>query len=138
MPLKDCYIIQLPRFEDTRGVLSFVESQRHVPFEIRRIYYLYDVPIGFGRGAHAHRQLEQLFIAMSGRFDVILDDGMQKMRYTLSRPDQGLYVAPMMWRELENFSAGAVCLVLASLLYDEADYIRNYNDFLLMRKDREP
>lgn len=138
MPLFDCRIIALPRFEDPRGNLSFVEGERHVPFAIRRIYYIYEVPAGFGRGAHAHKQLEQLFIAMAGSFDVVLDDGTQRVRHTLSRPDQGLYVAPMMWRELENFSPGAVCAVLASAPYDEADYIRDYGDFLRACREIRP
>lgn len=138
MPLSDCRIIVLPRVEDPRGNLSFVEGGRHVPFEIRRVYYVYGVPAGFGRGAHAHKRLEQLFIAMAGSFDVILDDGTQRRRHTLNRPDRGLYVAPMMWRELENFSPGAVCVVLASAPYDEADYLRDYGDFLRACREVRP
>lgn len=130
MPISDCHIIELPRITDPRGSLSFFEGKRHVPFDIARIYYIYDVPAGFGRGAHAHRRLQQLFLALSGSFDVILDDGTRRVCHTLDSPHRGLYVAPMMWRELENFSAGAVCLVAASLPYDEADYIRDYAHFL--------
>ena len=130
MPLTDCKIINLPKIADPRGNLTFIETGRHVPFEIRRVYYLYDVPGGGERGGHAHKALSQLIVAMSGSFDVILDDGLQKQRFHLNRSYYGLYVCPMIWRELDNFSSGSVCMVLASNLYDEADYFRGYEEYL--------
>jgi dTDP-4-dehydrorhamnose 3,5-epimerase-like enzyme len=128
--LSACHVIDLPRIEDRRGNLTFIESQGHVPFEIRRVYYLYDVPGGAERGGHAHRDLRQLLVAMSGSFDVVLDDGREKQRFHLNRSYQGLYVPTMIWRELDNFSSGSVCMVLASTHYDEADYFRNYDEYL--------
>lgn len=125
-----CKIIELPKISDPRGNLTFIEGTRHVPFEIKRIYYTYDVPGGSDRGAHAHKNLRQLIIAMSGSFDVVLDDGFEKKRFHLNRSYFGLYVCPMMWRELDNFSSGSVCLVLASELYDPDDYYRDYEEFL--------
>jgi hypothetical protein len=130
MSLTLCRILDLPRITDARGNLSFVESRRQVPFEIRRVYYLYDVPGGSSRGGHGHKTLEQVLIAMSGSFDVILDDGSQRKRFHLNRSYFGLYIAPMIWRELDNFSSGSVCLALASAPYDEADYHRDYRDYL--------
>ena len=130
MAVEDCKIIELPKITDPRGNLTFVEGSRHVPFEIRRVFYLYDVPGGADRGAHAHRELEQFIVAMSGSFDVVLDDGRQKKRFHLNRSYYGLYVCPMMWGFLDNFSSGSVCMVLASTLYDEADYYRDYQEFL--------
>ena len=130
MTLDDCRIIELPKITDPRGNLSFIEAGRHIPFDIKRVYYLYDVPGGADRGSHAHKRLQQFIIAMSGSFDVILDDGTGKKRYHLNRSYYGLYVCPMMWRELDNFSSGSVCLVLASDYYDESDYIRDYDEFL--------
>jgi len=123
-------MIDLPRIGDPRGNLTFVEGQQHVPFDIRRVYYLYDVPGGAERGGHAHQQLEQLLVAMSGSFDVILDDGAQQKRFHLNRPYFGLYIAPMVWRHLDNFSSGSVCLVLASTAYAESDYFRDYPTYL--------
>lgn len=110
-----------------------MESGKEIPFDIKRIYYLYDVPGGAERGEHAHKDLHQLIIAMSGSFDVVLDDGTAKKRFHLSRSYYGLYVCPMIWRVLENFSYGAVCLVLASNLYDEDDYYRDYEEYLSAR-----
>lgn len=130
MSLEDCTIIDLPKITDTRGNLTFVEGERHVPFAIKRVYYLYDVPGGAERGGHAHKDLHQLIIAMSGSFDIVLDDGTQQKRIHLSRSYYGLYVCPMIWREMDNFSSNAVCLVLASNIYDESDYFRDYSDFL--------
>jgi len=130
MSLNDCKIIELPKIGEPRGNLTFIEGQRHIPFDIKRVYYLYDVPGGAERGGHAHRGLHQLIIAMSGSFDMILDDGKEKKRFHLNRSYYGLYVCPMIWREMDNFSSGAVCLVLASNLYDEADYYREYDDFI--------
>jgi dTDP-4-dehydrorhamnose 3,5-epimerase-like enzyme len=134
MSLTDCRIIELPRINDPRGNLTFIEGGRHVPFEIKRVYYLYDVPAGETRAGHGHRRLEQLIVAMSGSFDVVLDDGRERQRYHLNRSDHGLHVEPMMWREIDNFSAGSVCMVLASDYYDEADYFRSYEDFLKAAK----
>ena len=129
-PLSRCRLIDLPVVEERRGNLTFVEGERHVPFPISRVYYLYDVPGGAARGGHAHRGLEQLIIAMSGSFDVILDDGFGKRLFHLNRSYFGLYVPPMVWRELDNFSSGSVCLVLASEYYDESDYYRDYDEFV--------
>jgi hypothetical protein len=133
MPLRECRIVDLPKTSDPRGNLTFIEGGNHIPFDIARVYYLYDVPGGAERGGHAHKQLNQLIIAMSGSFDVILDDGCEKRRFHLNRSYQGLYVAPMMWRELDNFSSGSVCMVLASNRYSEDDYYRSYHDFLTAR-----
>jgi dTDP-4-dehydrorhamnose 3,5-epimerase-like enzyme len=136
MPLNDCKIIQLPKINDQRGNLTFIEADRHIPFDIRRVYYLYDVPGGSSRAAHGHKKLHQLMIAMSGSFDVTLDDGSEKKTFHLNRSYFGLYIPPMMWRDLDNFSSGAVCMVLASEYYDELDYFREYADFLQAAKDR--
>jgi hypothetical protein len=130
MSLDLCKIIDLPKIADPRGNLTFLEGGRHVPFAIERVYYLYDVPGGAERGGHAHLALHQLIIAMSGSFDVVLDDGRQQHRYHLNRSYCGLYVCPMIWRELDNFSSGSVCLVLASNRYEESDYIRDHGEFL--------
>ncbi len=124
-------MIDLPKLSDPRGNLTFIEESKHIPFNISRVYYLYDVPGGSERGGHAHKNLHQLIIAISGSFDVALDDGQKKQRYHLNRSYYGLYICPMIWRELDNFSSGSVCLVLASNNYDEDDYHRNYDDFLL-------
>lgn len=124
-------IISLPKVKDVRGSLSFTESFTHVPFDIRRVYYIYDVPGGESRGEHAHKALNQLFIAVSGGFFVDLDDGLgYKQTFYLSRPDQGLLLPKGYWRKLYNFTSGAVCLVLASEVYDETDYIRDYHQFI--------
>ena len=128
--LQNCRLVDLPRIHDPRGNLTFVEGGRHIPFDIRRVYYLYDVPGGAERGGHAHKELEQLIVAMSGSFDVVLDDGRKKKRFHLNRSYFGLYVCPMIWRELDNFSSGSVCMVLASNLYDEADYYRDYKEYV--------
>lgn len=128
--LKDCKIIELPRISDPRGNLTFVENSRHIPFDIKRVYYLYDVPGGASRAAHGHKALHQLMIAMSGSFDVTLDDGHGKKIFHLNRSYYGLYISPMIWRDLDNFSSGSVCMVLASEIYDEADYFRDYGDFM--------
>lgn len=129
-PIDNCKLIDLPKIGEPRGNLTFVEGGRHVPFDIKRVYYLYDVPGGAERGGHAHRGLHQLIVAMSGSFDIVLDDGHRKIRYHLNRSYYGLYVCPMIWREMDNFSSGAVCLVLASNLYDESDYYRDYDEFM--------
>ncbi len=130
MHLNECKIINLPKIEDPRGNLTFFESFNQVPFNIRRIYYLYDVPGGASRGAHAHKELEQVIIAAAGSFDVVLDDGKDKKTFTLNRAYEGLYMRGQIWRELLNFSSGSICLVAASLPYTEDDYIRDYSDFL--------
>jgi hypothetical protein len=132
--LSSCKLVDLPKISDPRGNLTFVECGRHIPFEIKRTYYLYDVPGGAERGGHAHKDLHQLIIAISGAFDIVLDDGREKKRYHLNRSYFGLYVCPMIWREMDNFSSGAVCLVLASNFYDEADYYRNYDEFITANK----
>lgn len=129
--LAACSLVNLPKVADPRGNLTFIEGNVHVPFEIQRVYYLYDVPGGAERGGHAHRALQQLIVAMSGSFDVLLDDGVGKKRVHLARSYYGLYICPMIWRELDNFSSGSVCMVLASQHYDEADYYRDYDQFVV-------
>jgi hypothetical protein len=128
--INKCYLIDLPKISDDRGNLTFIENNRQVPFQIQRVYYLYDVPGGSERGGHSHKRLEQLIISLSGSFDVILDDGVKKKRIHLNRPYFGVYVCPYIWRQLDNFSSGSVCVVMASMLYEEADYIRDYKDYL--------
>jgi dTDP-4-dehydrorhamnose 3,5-epimerase-like enzyme len=129
VPLSDCRRIDLPKIADPRGNLTFIEGERHVPFDIRRVYYLYDVPGGAMRAGHAHKALHQFLIAMSGSFDVVLDDGKERSRVHLNRSYYGLYIPPLIWREIDNFSSGSVCLALVSDFYDEADYYRSYEDF---------
>src|SRR4051812_27304625 len=129
VPLSDCRRIDLPKIADPRGNLTFIEGERHVPFDIRRVYYLYDVPGGAMRAGHAHKALHQFLIAMSGSFDVVLDDGRERSRVHLNRSYYGLYIPPLIWREIDNFSSGSVCLALVSEFYDEADYYRSYEDF---------
>lgn len=133
MSIHDCKIIDLPKIANPQGNLTFIEGDNHIPFDIQRVYYLYDVPGGAERGGHAHKELQQLIIAMSGSFDIVLDDGKDKVRYHLNRSYSGLYVCPMIWRELDNFSSGSVCMVLASNRYDEADYYRDYAEFMRAR-----
>lgn len=131
----DCTIVELDKHhEDRRGKLTVVENGITLPFDVKRVYYLYDIPGGEGRGAHAHRELEQLIVAASGSFTVTLDDGNTKRSFFLNRPYQGLYVKSGLWRDLEDFSSGAVAMVLASEVYQKEDYIRDYNDFLVFRK----
>ncbi len=136
MSLEDCKFIDLPKILDPRGNLTFIEGCRHIPFEIRRVYHLYDVPGGAERGGHGHKHLEQFIIAMSGSFDVVLDDGYRKERFHMNRSYYGLYVCPMMWRVIDNFSSGAVCMVLASDYYDKSDYYRDYRQFLGAARQR--
>lgn len=131
----DCSIIELDKHHsDRKGNISVVENGVTVPFDVKRVYYLYDVPGGESRGSHAHKELSQLIIAASGSFRVTLDDGNVKRSFTLNRPYQGLYVKPGIWRDLDDFSSGAVCMVLASEVYQPEDYIREYDKFLEFRK----
>ena len=130
MPSSDFKLIELPKISDPRGSLSFVEGGAHIPFDIKRVFYLYDVPTGEDRGAHAHRDLHQFLICLSGSFDVALDDGFNESIVHLNRPWRGLHIPPMIWASEINFDPGSVCLVLASDYYDEADYIRDYSQFI--------
>ncbi len=131
----DCSIIELDKHHHEKGNITVVESGQTVPFDVKRAYYLYDVPGGESRGGHAHKELQQLIVAVSGSFNVILDDGKVKRTFFLNRPYQALLVVPGIWRELEDFSSGSVCLVLASQIYDEKDYIRDYSEFLNYKKE---
>ncbi len=128
--IEKCEIIELPKISDPRGNLTFIENGRHIKFDIKRVYYLYDVPGGSERAGHAHKELHQLIIAMSGSFDLLLDDGYSQKKYHLNRSYYGLYVCPMIWRILDNFSSGSVCMVLASEFFDESDYYRDYQQFI--------
>jgi hypothetical protein len=130
----DCSVIEIDKHHSNVGNISVVENRLTILFEVKRVYYLYDVPGGEERGGHAHKELNQLLIAASGSFDVVLNDGNVKRTVTLNRPYQGLLIVPGIWRELNDFSSGSVCLVLASHKYDEADYIRDYNEFLEYKK----
>ena len=123
-------LIELPKIRDERGNLTFIENHKHIPFDIQRTYYLYDVPAGEKRGSHAHKQLAQLMIAIAGSFDVTLSNGVQTEKFQLNKPFSALYIPPRTWRDLDNFSSGGVCLVLASMPYSENDYIRSYEDFI--------
>lgn len=139
MSIKDCRIIDLPKFLDHRGNLSVVEIGRPVPFIIRRVYWIYDVPGGETRGGHAYKTLHEFMIALSGSFNVVLDDGEQRKVVSLNRSYFGLYVPKMIWRYLENFSTNAVCMILASLPYSEGDYIRDYKEYLnLIVEGKQP
>lgn len=133
MPLEECRLIELPKIHNPQGNLTFVENSEHIPFDIKRVYYVYDVPGGAERGGHAHKDLHQLIIAMSGSFDITLDDGKNKKTFHLARSYYGLYVCPMIWREIDNFSSGSVLMVLASNKYTEDDYYREYDDFMRAR-----
>lgn len=133
--VNDCKLIDIRRYSDTRGYLSVVENGLDIPFEIKRIYYLYMVP-EVARGAHAHKALQQLLIATSGSVDVIMDDGQDKKTFHLDRPWKGLLIPPGLWRDLENFSGGAVLMCLASEKYDATDYIRDYDEFLAFKRQK--
>jgi hypothetical protein len=135
MSLKGCTLIELPKISDPRGNLTFLEGGRHIPFDIKRVFYLYDVPGGETRAGHALKTCHQVIIAISGSFDVILDDGTEKERYQLNRSYRGVYVPPRIWREIDNFSSGSVCAVLASECYDAMGYYRTYDEFLTAIKD---
>ncbi|WOI10101.1 FdtA/QdtA family cupin domain-containing protein [Thalassospira lucentensis] len=130
MSVTECKMVDLPKVSNAQGNLTFIEGKNHVPFDIQRVYYLYDVPGGAIRGGHAHKNLHQMIIAMSGSFDITLDDGRNKKKFHLNRSYSGLYICPMIWRELDNFSSGSVCMVLASSIYREEDYHRNYSEFM--------
>ena len=130
----NCSIVDLSKVHTTAGNITVVENDNNIPFEVKRIYYLYDVPGGEERGGHAHYELEQYIIAASGSFDVILDDGINNKKITLNRPYLALHVVPGLWRELNNFSSGSITMVLASHKYDESDYLRNYNNFKKLKK----
>jgi uncharacterized RmlC-like cupin family protein len=132
----DCNLIKLPKVNNPAGNITAVNNKQEVPFQIKRVYYLYDIPGGEARGAHAHKKLEQLIVAASGSFDIILSDGRIKRTVQLNRPDIGLYMPAGLWRELNNFSSGAICLVLASNEYDENDYIRNYKSFKKFKNEQ--
>lgn len=131
--IEDCRLLEFPRITDPRGALTFIENDRQIPFSLKRIYYLYDVPGGATRAGHSHRALQQVLIAMSGSFDVHVDDGVNRKTFHLNRSYMGLYIPCMIWRELDNFSSGSVCMSLASEFYEEADYYRSYQDFLVSR-----
>jgi hypothetical protein len=126
----DCNIVHFPRLQNRAGNITAVQNGIELPFDLKRVYYLYDIPGGEDRGAHAHLRLEQMIIAASGSFDVTIDDGRNKKTVQLNRPFFGLHVLPGMWRDISNFSSGAICLVLASELYDTTDYIRTYEEYL--------
>ena len=127
-------LVDLPVISDPRGDLTFVEGNRHVPFDIARVYYLYNVPVDSERGGHAHKSLQQVVFALSGSFRMKIDDGHRQSEYWLRDPRKGLYISNLIWREMDSFSQGAVCMVLASRVYDEADYIRDYDTFLTTAK----
>lgn len=132
----NCSILELNKHHNAKGNISVVENGVTVPFDVKRVYYLYDVPSGESRAGHAHKKLQQFIVAASGSFDIILDDGELKRTFTLNRPFQGLLVVPGIWREINNFSSGSVCLVLASTLYDESDYIRDYEQFKELKNEK--
>jgi len=133
--IDDCKLIELPRFLDARGNLSFVEQLNHIPFEIKRTYWIYDVPGGENRGGHAFRQNEEFIVALSGAFDVIVDDGKRKKKFTLNRSYYGLYVPAGLWREMDNFSTNSLALEFGSIHYDAKDYMRDYSEYLKLKKD---
>lgn len=135
MTVEDVKIVELPKFADPRGNLSFVEQLNHIPFEIKRTYWIYDVPGGENRGGHAFKENEEFIVALSGAFDVIVDDGENNKTFTLNRSYYGLYVPAGLWREMENFSTNSLALEFGSIHYDEKDYIRDYQQYLKMKKD---
>jgi hypothetical protein len=133
----DCSIIELPQVHSIAGNITAIENNKNIPFAVKRIYYLYDIPGGEDRGAHGHKKLEQYIIAASGSFDVTIDDGQNKRTINLNHPNRALHLVPGLWRELSSLSSGAICLVLASEKYDEMDYIREYNEFLNFRNNEK-
>ncbi len=130
MYVEQCRLLTFPKICDARGNLTFIEAEKHVPFEVKRVFYLYDVPTGESRGAHAHKRLQQVLICLSGSFDVVVRDGLNDARFHLNRPWHGLYVPPMIWGAEVNFDPGSVCMVLASDYYMESDYFREYEEYL--------
>ena len=132
--LADHKILKFPKIEDPRGALTFLQNSDQIPFDIKRIYFLYDISSGASRAGHSHKLLQQVLIAITGSFDVELDDGLQKIKIHLNRPYLGLYIPSGIWRSIDNFSSGSVCLSIASEFYDESDYYRRYEDFLQSRK----
>jgi len=130
----DCVILPLNKIHNRAGNITIIEGQRNIPFDLKRVYYLYDIPSGEARGGHAHKDLYQLIVAAGGSFDILLTDGENKKHISLNRPDYGLLVVPGIWRELSEFSSGAICLVLASHKYSEDDYLREYKEFLSFRR----
>ncbi len=130
----DCSMVNVSKVHNEAGNITVIENRKNISFDVKRIYYLYDIPGGESRGGHAHYDLEQYIVAASGSFDVILDDGKNKKRITLNRPDKALHIVPGLWRELDNFSSGSICLILASHKYDEKDYIRDYKEYLNLKK----
>ena len=130
----DCSVVDMSKIDSESGNITVVENRSNIPFDVKRIYYLYDVPGGEVRGGHAHYELEQYIIAASGSFEVILDDGVSRKKVFLNRPNLALHIVPGLWRELENFSSGSICMVLASNLYEAKDYIRDYNNFLKLKR----
>ena len=137
MKINDCKLIELPRYLDARGNLSFVEQLSHIPFEIKRTYWIYDVPGGEARGGHAFKENQEFIVALSGAFDVVVDDGNKKITYTLNRSYYGLYVPAGLWREMVNFSTNSLALELGSTNYTPEDYIRDYNQFLKLKHNEE-
>lgn len=133
--IEDCEIIELPIVHRESGNITVLENQKNIPFDIKRIYYLYDVPMGGERGGHAHYELQQYVVAASGSFTFVLDDGKNKKEVFLNHPNKALHIKPGIWREMKDFSSGSICLVLASIKYAESDYIRDYQDFLNYRKN---
>ncbi|GHT61838.1 dTDP-6-deoxy-3,4-keto-hexulose isomerase [Bacteroidia bacterium] len=129
----NCNVLTLPKIHNRAGNITALNNSMDIPFDINRVYYLYDVPGGEDRGGHAHKELQQLIVAVSGSFDITIDDGCNKKTVSLNRPYYGLHIIPGIWRDLTNFSSGAICLVLASHRYDANDYIRNYNEFIKMK-----
>ena len=136
--IQDCQLIDINQIGDRRGHITAVENHNEIPFDIKRVYYLYDVPSGEERGGHAHKELQQLIVAASGSFDVVVDDGTNKKTFSLNRPNKGLYFPAGLWREINNFSSGATCLVLASHVYQEEDYFRDYKDYIKFIKQNKP
>jgi dTDP-4-dehydrorhamnose 3,5-epimerase-like enzyme len=132
--LEDCKIVNLPKIHNEAGNITALEKNKNIPFEIKRIYYLYDVPMGAERGGHGHYDLQQYIIAASGAFTFVLDDGVNKKEFFLNDPSKALHIQPGIWREIKNFSSGSICLVLASDIYSEDDYLRNYDEFLKFKK----
>ena len=137
MTVEDCRLIELPKFLDSRGNLSFVEELNHIPFEIKRTYWIYDVPGGEARGGHAFKENQEFMVALSGAFDIIVDDGTLKKTFTLNRSYYGIFVPAGLWREITNFSTNAVALEFGSIHYDEADYVRDYDEFLKLKNHGE-